>query len=166
MIDPVLNSNPSAEHGATIVEFALASIFLLLFLGITFDIGLGIHQYLLLRHVTQDSTREAAVNFVTNTECARVRKHFETAGKTLLTSLRVRPKDGVSWCIKLLSPDGVAGRYPTLHVSGSLSVDCFFLCSFFPKGIGLTSETETIVETAREDVCEELRDEMCVSTAT
>lgn len=139
-------SKIAAQKGATMVEFALACVFLIFMLGAFFDIGLGLHNYTLLNRVTEESTRQVAVNFNTRPDCPAIRRYLEEiATPHLRDVLGADVKGEPEWCMRW-HDSGEGGNFPVLRITGRFPISCYFLCSFFPDGWLLSSTTEIVIE--------------------
>lgn len=135
------------EQGATIVEFSFCAFFLILILGAFFDVGLGFHNWLMLRHVTEESTREIAVNLVTDFDCDDIGDYLLTTGnRRLMQDLGadVAP-EGISWRMHGIAAPAT-DTFAKMRITGSFSVDCYFLCSLFPQGFPITASSESVLE--------------------
>ena len=131
------------ETGATIVEFALATVVLMALFGVLFDVGLGIHRYAMVKQVTSDVTRMIAEDLQTHRNCAQVRKYFEDYATPQLTQrleLNVHPTWNMTW-----DTSGTGDRFPVMKVKSDFRVKCFFLCSFAKDGGWRVSTSSQIV---------------------
>jgi len=88
------NNKFSSERGATMVEMSIALVALMGIVGVLFDLGLGLHRYMMLTNVTQDAAREMATELVTtgqpDSDCESVgegtlRTNAFEAAKKMLT---------------------------------------------------------------------------------
>lgn len=134
------------EKGATLIEFSFAAIILMLLLGALFDIGIGMHNWLLLRHVTEESSRNIAVDLATGS--CDVKARLETGATHKLRNILgadAKEKE-LSWSYKLEKSNLT---YPLLHINASFSSPCFFLCPIFPNGLPVSASSAATVETSR-----------------
>jgi hypothetical protein len=144
-------SPAAAERGVTMVEFTFALVLFVLILGAFFDIGLALHNWMLLRSVTLESTRSIAVSFVTNPDCDSVASYLEQKATPRLRDALgadVKPGD-LSWTVDWVNPgssSSYAPTFPTLRLSGEFHVGCLFICHVLPKGFTLSATSETVIE--------------------
>ena len=145
------STNVCREHGATMVEFAVCLILFLLLLGVFFDLGLALHNWMLLRTATLEATRQTAVSFVTKPDCHAVEDYLvEKASPRLRKELGADAAVGkLQWSVNWMQPAAAANAaptFPTLRITGQFPVSCYFLCHLFPDGFLLSATSETVVE--------------------
>ena len=146
------DSGRASQHGATILEFALGLSLMVLMLGAFFDIGLALHNWLLLRHVTLASAREISAAFVMNPDCTQIKNYLVTRATPQLRNnfgLPVRA-DQINWHMNWKEAP-IAGAaevttFPVMQISGNLPVRCFFLCRMFPGGWTLSASNQMVIE--------------------
>ena len=128
------------------VEFALASSVLVLLLGGIFDLGLALHNYTLLQHVTDTSTRELASQLNTRPQCDQIRRYLDTVSTpTLRDTLGVSMSGEQGWSMEWDAP-GFSGQYPTLRIRGWFSSGCYFLCRLTPNAFRVSASSEITIE--------------------
>ncbi len=148
------------QAGATMIEFSLACIILVMLIGVLIDFGMGFHNYMLLRLEAEKAAREVVTRFNTRGECDGIRTYLDTtATNELLNSLGADATNGLAWQIQWLSQacgtsaTAIAGAYPVLRVTARMNVSCYFLCRMFPDGLNLTATGEAVVERADTQCC-------------
>lgn len=129
------------------VEFAVTCIMLFTLFGGLFDLGLAVHNYTLLKHVTAEATREAAVQMQTTNQCTNVQSYL--AGPATDKLVRVLGLDGdpnFTFCYRDSGIVGSTGTYPVLRVHATAPVHCYFLCSMLPGGFTIGTTNEIVIE--------------------
>ncbi len=133
------------QTGATMVEFAFTSIFLLFLFGAFIDIGLGIHRYALLKQVTTESTRQIAAKLQTHRECSQIRNYLEqqaTSKATQGLNLIYTPVWSMTWYNK-----GTRNlEFPVMAIRGETRTNCYFLCMFSQGGWPIEASSEIVIE--------------------
>ena len=140
--------------GATILEFCFSLFFFIFMLGSFFDVGLALHKWMLLRHVTLESVREIAVRFATKPECSSISAYLtDKAAPRLQKELNTGISPGkMHWSASWIKPIESASNelsFPKLQLTGEFPVSCYFICQFFPDGWNLSATSETVIETKR-----------------
>jgi hypothetical protein len=149
-----ISSEGSSERGATLVEFTLASAFFIMLMGMIVDIGIGMHNYMLLDHATEDLTREIAVNLNSRNDCSAIRPLLYSKGNRYINDVLGadgRPVWSMRWrATQLGGASGLGGNYAVMEIEGQFPAQCYFLCSVFPNGIQIAASSEIVIE--RSDV--------------
>ncbi len=144
----------SDECGATLVEFTLASAFFIMLIGMIVDIGIGMHNYMLLDHATEDLTREIAVDLNSRNDCSAIRPLLYSKGNRYITQVLGadgRPVWAMRWRpTQLGGASGLGGSYAVMEIEGRFPAQCYFLCTLFPNGIKISASSEIVIE--RNDV--------------
>ncbi len=138
------------------MEFALVLSLLILILGAFFDIGLALHNWMLLRTVTLDASRAIAVNFATEQECDRAEEYLADYATPRLRNAFGADvaRDEMNWRVEWLNPStGVshAPTFPKVRLSGHFHVGCLFICRVLPGGLTLSAASETVIELEMEN---------------
>jgi hypothetical protein len=150
-------SKSTGEKGVTMVEFSLSLTFFILLLGALFDIGLAIHNWMLLRTVTLEATRNIAISLVTNPDCAKIQSYLlDTATPRLRNDLGAdAPPNKLYWNTQWIAGNGT---FPTLAINAHFPVQCYFLCQMFPGGFSLSATSETVLEVEQMAPCDNLKE--------
>lgn len=137
--------NKDCQIGATMVEFALTSIFLLFIFGAFIDIGLGIHRYALLKQVTTEATRQVAARLQTHRECSLIRAHLEqNATRKATEGLKLIHTP--VWTMTWYDRGTRNGHFPVMSIRGDVRTNCYFLCTLSPGGWPLHASSEIVIE--------------------
>ncbi len=137
---------PTAESGATMVEFALAAIALLMLIGAVFDVGLALHHRSFLQHVATGASRKIVACAAVNPSCALfngcTRQALTEAAPVLAGAFAVGRDTTWTYSFNL------SGNAPNFVLNGQMPLECFFLCRFLGSGSMLSASTSTSVEMA------------------
>lgn len=141
---PTPHSPTTTECGATMVEFAISLIVIILAFGAIFDLGLGVHRYAMLKQVTNESTRQIAARLQTHRDCSFIETYLREIATVKLTK-HLAPGSVPSWQTQwdIASSDIL---YPVFRLQSSMNMQCFFLCSIFPNGIPVATSSEIVIE--------------------
>ena len=132
------------ENGATMVEFALALIMIIMIFGAVFDIGLGVHKYAMLKQVTTESTRAIAVRLQTHKDCSYIKTYLSQTASRLLTK-HLTPGSVPSWSTQWENA-GSGLLFPVFRVNSSINMKCYFICRLIPKGVPIRASSEIVIE--------------------
>lgn len=150
--------NTKDEKGATMVEFAICLIAFIMLVGGVFDLGLLVHKYSMLDNSVRKFSRDSLVRASSTGNCFEVRNYLRDEADEYLAGLGI---SNVSWVgvwknrPGLKNREGFAdetsqaerlGLRPSLHLTGRMSADCYFLCNLFPSGFNLSVSNEVTVD--------------------
>ena len=141
------------------MEFAMTLSMLIIMLGGFFDVGLAVHNWLLLRHVTSESSRQIAVNYATAPYCEKIEQYLrEQATPRLRETLGADARGGrVTWMMKWSAPSEEEGAdsltFHTMKITGAFGVNCYFICKLFPDTFRLTASSESVIERQMDKSC-------------
>lgn len=162
LIQRIQGSSAETQNtGATLVEFAMTLGLLMIILGAFFDVGLGIYNWMLLRHVTAESTRQIAINFATFPKCSTIKDYLsKVSTPRLRKDLGADVAEGkMKWEMQWVIPPKERWDYKespvtfrSLRLTGSYHFNCYFLCHLFPKGWELKATNESVVEREFTDI--------------
>lgn len=142
-------NSASSEHGATIVEFAMAFTIVVFVLGALFDIGLGFHQYSYLNHTTLRATREINVRLATARNCEVASGYLrEVAGP----EMRRLGANGANTSWSYVTDRSV--QPPLLRVTGAMPLSCYFLCPLLPAGWSVSYTGTAFIESPAVPNCQ------------
>ena len=132
------------ENGATMVEFALALIMIIMIFGAVFDIGLGVHKYAMLKQVTTESTRAIAVRLQTHKDCSYIKTYLSQTASRML-SKHMTPGSVPSWTTQWENA-GSGLLFPVFRVNSSITMKCYFICRLIPRGVPIRASSEIVIE--------------------
>lgn len=132
------------EHGATILEFAIAISIFLMFLGLIVDVGLTMQRKTMLTNVAKEVSRLIAIRLAnsTNLDCDIISDTIVGDGGDIsVNKYNVRVS---SWLVQWHTPSNLQA-HPSLNISLTSTAPCFFICNFYPNGMTASTTVQTTV---------------------
>lgn len=143
------------QRGATLVEFSISAVILVLVFGAIFDFGLGFHRYSYLEHATNKAARDILADLQTRRDCNMIR--------TIVR--RVRDEDMrligapgyVNWQWWFHVPHDItrrplaSDRYITFTLRSEMPLHCYFICWIIPN-VELSATASLMIE-SEDSVC-------------
>ena len=129
------------QHGATMIEFALAFVVFLLIIGGIFDIGISLHRKSMLTLVSKEVSRKLSIELANTLDCSSITNTINAEGKAYAQQVGVPVN---SWQFRWHN-SGNTDTFSSFNLTLSSQVQCFFLCNIFPNGLTPISSIETTV---------------------
>ena len=149
----------NTERGSTMVEFAVAAMFLFSLIGFSVDIGVALYRYTLLTQFVADSAREISLVFaeLSPTEynqtgkCADIERSIvsnEHYGIDLEQLIYERfGSEGFSLSEPKIERSS-NGSFYNVSITGSWPYNCY-LCGFLQRQLELSVSADAIIEDGR-----------------
>ncbi len=149
------------ESGVSMVEGTLALIVLFLFVGAVTDFGFGLHQYNFLSYLTTKSAREVSAKLSTTGDCGEIGRYLGgPAYEEIKSAFAVGANTKFTWCMVAVGGNtclsaGSPSGFRSLRVTGTLPLNCYFLCSLTPKNWSVSATSTVAVENSEVPTCPE-----------
>lgn len=147
-----------AERGATIIEFSISAIVLILFFGGLFDLGFAYHRHNYLEHVTARSVRDLLSQLQTTRQCSIIGPYFQqqtenglallgSAGQNATWRWRIHPShEQPNWDQILDGTISPQGQYSSFSVRAEIPWECYFICWVIPSTYRLSATASQAIE--------------------
>jgi hypothetical protein len=148
------------ESGATILEFAIVSVFVFMLIGGVFDIGFGLYEYTYLHYTTTRAAREIAAKLATGGTCNDIRTHLSSvAHREMSEAFTAGAEASWGYCeaqighSECLSPGGPNPQLKSFRLIGQLPIHCYFLCRFLPAGLTVSTTISATIDGPTPAIC-------------
>ena len=145
--------NQNSERGATLLEFTFCLLGLVAFLGLAFDTGLGIYRSNLLNYtvatVATVARTLAAELPVERPLCDEIPNTVTEEGVRYFTETLGFSPDLVAHDLAFSSSIDDTTPRPTLTITASWNLPCFFFCPLVSGGLQTSVRALTVIESDR-----------------